>query len=165
MKKWSRARSPILGLHLKMSALPTGSDGDTQMMSGVVGERRRCKSMSSTRELQQKKQELAMYKCTSDTSLEIYSPARTSGLQMAKEDSVRFQITNQLEKGQTSILENPPRATEALSENEDLGIMERSRQIIESFNMEDFWHALFLGKYFLLNKMLKCSNLISVFPF
>ena len=136
-----------------MSTLPTGSEGDAQMMSGVVGERRRCKSMSSTRELEQKKQEVAMYKCTSDTSLEIYSPARTSGqLQMAKEDSVHFQITNQPEKGQALILENSPRATEALSENEDLGIIERSRHIIESFNMEDFWHALFLGKYFLFQK-------------
>ena len=49
--------------------------------------------MSSTSELVpaalQQKQELAMYRCTSDTSLDIYSPDKTS-LQMAKEDSVRF---------------------------------------------------------------------------
>ena len=100
-----------------------------------------------------------LYKCTSDTSLDIFSPAKTSG-QMAKEDSVRFQITNQLESVLKAPSEkviyddNPPRSIEALSENEDLGFLGRIGQIVESFNMEDFWHALFLGKYFVLHKMM-----------
>ena len=118
--------------------------------------------MSSASELDpaalQQKQELAMYRlCTSHTSLHIYSPAKTSGVQMAKEDSVRFQITNQSENVSKAPSEkviyddNPPREIEALGENEDLGFFGRSRQIVESFNMEDFWHALFLGKYFFLH--------------
>ena len=118
--------------------------------------------MSSTSEgaALEKKQELTLYKCTSDTSLDIYSSAKTSRLQMAKEDSVRFQITNQLENVLQAPSEkviyddNPPRSIEALSENEDLGFLGRIRQIVESFNMEDFWHALFLGKYFVLHKMM-----------
>ena len=116
--------------------------------------------MSSTSELValQQKQELAMYRCTSeDTSLHIYSPARTTSLQMEKEDSVRFQITNQSENvskapSEKIIMDNPQTAMEgALSEDEDLGFIGRSRKIVESFNMEDFWHALFLGKYFFLS--------------
>ena len=124
--------------------------------------------MSSTSEgaALQQRQELAMYrctsdklyKCTSDTSLDIFSPAKTSG-QMAKEDSVRFQITNQSENVSKAPSEkvtyddNPSRSIEALSENEDLGFFGRIRQIVESFNMEDFWHALFLGKYLGLHVM------------
>ena len=117
--------------------------------------------MSSTSEgaALEQKQELTLYKCTSDTSLDIYSSAKTSRLQMAKEDSVRFQITNQSENVSKAPSEkvmyddNPSRSIEALSENEDLGFFGRIRQIVESFNMEDFWHALFLGKYFGLHKM------------
>ena len=80
---------------------------------------------------------------------------------MAKEDCVRFQITDQSENVSKAPSEkvmsgvstdHPPRAIEALSESEDLGFSGRSSQIIESFNMEDFWHALFLGKYFFLAK-------------
>ena len=96
----------------------------------------------------------SVYRCTSDTSLTIYSTA-TSSVQMAKDDSVRFQMTNQ--SGDVSQSErvisdnnnnNPPRATEPLSEIQEFGFFGRSQQIVESFNMDDFWHALFLGKYF-----------------
>ena len=110
-----------------------------------------------------RKQELAMYRCTSDTSLEIYSAA-TSRVETATDDSVRFQIINQSEivlkaPSEKVIYDNnPPRAIEPLSESEDLGFIGRSRQIAESFNMEDFWHALFLGKYFFCTKQksLRC---------
>ena len=104
-----------------------------------------------------KNKKLAMYKCTSDTSLDIYSAA-TSGVQIAKEDCVRFQITDHSENVPKapsekvlpeSNTDHPPRAIEALSESEDLGSIGR---IVESFNMEDFWHALFLGKYLFLTK-------------
>ena len=102
-----------------------------------------------------KNKKLAMYKCTSDTSLDIYSAA-TSPVQMENEDSVCFQITNQSENVSKALSEkvlsgsntdHPPSAVEAFSEREDLGF---SGRMIESFNMEDFWHALFLGKYFFL---------------
>ena len=72
---------------------------------------------------------------------------------------MRFQITNQSENVSKAPSEkvmyddNPSRSIEALSENEDLGFFGRIRQIVESFNMEDFWHALFLGKYFGLHNM------------
>ena len=99
----------------------------------------------------------SMFRCTSDNSLDIYSTA-TSGFQMAKDNCVRFQITNQsgdvLKAPSEKVISdnNPPRMIEPLSESGDLGLFGRSRKIVESFNMEDFWHALFLGKYFFLHK-------------
>ena len=131
------------------------------MMLGTF--ERMSKSMSSP-ELSElvptllKNKKLAIYKCTSDTSLDIFSAA-TSGVQMAKEDSVSFQITDQSENVSKAPSEkvmsgdnadHPPSAVEAFSESEDSGFSGRSSQIIESFNMGDFWHALFLGKYFFL---------------
>ena len=104
----------------------------------------------------------SVYRCTSDTSLTIYSTA-TSSVQMAKDDSVRFQMTNQ--SGDVSQSErvisdnnnnNPPRATEPLSEIQEFGFFGRSQQIVESFNMDDFWHALFLGKYFFCIITIRC---------
>ena len=54
----------------------------------------------------------SVYRCTSDTSLTIYSTA-TSSVQMAKDDSVRFQMTNQsgdISKAQSERVIQPARA-------------------------------------------------------
>ena len=84
-------------------------------------------------------QEVSMYRCTSDTSLEIYSTA-TSGVQMVDEN------TNYSEKYVSG--DNTDDASIAIeSESENLGFSGKSSQILESFNLDDFWHALILGKY------------------
>ena len=84
-------------------------------------------------------QEVSMYRCTSDTSLEIYSTA-TSGVQMVDEN------TNYSEKYVSG--DNTDDASIVIeSESENLGFSGKSSQILECFNLDDFWHALILGKY------------------
>ena len=97
-------------------------------------------------------QESIMYRCTSDASLETSSFPKDDS-QIGKDGC--FQITNQSE---TTSKVPPKRVSpepstettsvvieEPLSESEHLGLGGKIRQILESFNLEDFWHALVLG--------------------
>ena len=96
-------------------------------------------------------QESIMYRCSSDASLETF-PFPKDDSQIGKDDC--FQI-----KSETTLKVPPKKVTpesssettsvvieEPLSESEHLGLGGKIRQIHESFNLEDFWHALVLGK-------------------
>ena len=98
-------------------------------------------------------QESIMYRCTSDASLETSSALN---IDSKIGENGCFQITNQSE---TTSKVPPKKVTpesstetasvvieEPLSEVEHLGLGGKIRQILESFNLEDFWHALVLGK-------------------
>ena len=98
-------------------------------------------------------QELIMYRCTSGASLDTF-PFPKDDSQIGKDGC--FQITKQSE---TTSMVPPKKVTpesstetasvvivEPLSESEHLGLGGKIRQILESFNLEDFWHALVLGK-------------------
>ena len=98
-------------------------------------------------------QESIMYRCTSDASLETSSALN---IDSKIGENGCFQKTNQSE---TTSKVPPKKVTpesstetasvvivEPLSESEHLGLGGKIRHILESFNLEDFWHALVLGK-------------------